>query len=317
VHKGAIVSGASNEDALWPRAAALFRPASDGIVPECDVALLGVPAHETSISATGADSTPAAVRAALSRFSTFSTSAGLDLAELSCCDIGDVSSPDGSDGETRVAEAVARARDARLLVAVGGDNSLTYSVMRARVPDLGRAGLITLDIHHDLRDGVSNGSPVRRLIEAGLDGRRVVQLGIADFSNSPAYAARARELGITVVPLARLAEASETDLATIAARALTIAAAGGGHVHLDVDVDVCDRSVAPACPASAPGGLSAARLRRLVALIARDKCIRSVDIAEVDASADAADGRTVRLAALLVLEAAGGLLLRGRATGIA
>ena len=34
---------------------------------------------------------------------------------------------------------------------------------------LANAGLITLDAHHDLRDGRSNGSPVRRLIEMGLN----------------------------------------------------------------------------------------------------------------------------------------------------
>jgi formiminoglutamase len=38
--------------------------------------------------------------------------------------------------------------------------------------------------------------------------------------------------------------------------------------------------------------------------------VASVDLAEVDASADAADGRTVRLAALCVLEVAAGLLDR-------
>jgi formiminoglutamase len=281
------------------------------------VALLGVPAHETSISPTRADTTPAAVRSALSRFSTYSTSMGIDLGALAACDLGDVAAPDGPSGEERVAAAVARAAAARLLIALGGDNSLTYSVMRGRAADLSSAGLVTIDIHHDLRDGVSNGSPVRRLIEAGLDGRRVVQLGIADFSNSPAYAARARELGIMVVPLARLHDATASELAAIAGEALRIAGAGGGPVHVDVDVDVCDRSVAPGCPASAPGGLSAHRLRSLVSLLARDERVGSLDIAEVDAAADAPDGRTVRLAALLVLEAAGSLLLRGRATGIA
>src|SRR5690606_41280361 len=65
--------------------------------------------------------------------------------------------------------------------------------------DLSRAGLVTLDAHLDLRDGVSNGSPVRRLLEAGLDGRRVVQIGVADFANSVAYARGAADAGITLI----------------------------------------------------------------------------------------------------------------------
>src|SRR5690606_11035244 len=73
----------------------------------------------------------------------------------------------------------------RLLVALGGDNAATVPVARAvwgsRIP---AAGLVTLDAHHDLRDGHSNGSPVRELIEAGLDGSRIVQVGIEPFANS-------------------------------------------------------------------------------------------------------------------------------------
>jgi formiminoglutamase len=40
--------------------------------------------------------------------------------------------------------------------------------------------------------------------------------------------------------------------------------------------------------------------------------VRAVDITEADALADAPDGRTVRLAALLVLEVAAGLAARAR-----
>ncbi|MET0975750.1 MAG: formimidoylglutamase, partial [Leifsonia sp.] len=43
---------------------------------------------------------------------------------------------------------------------------------------------------------------------------------------------------------------------------------------------------------------------------ASDERVRSIDIAEVDATADAPDGRTVRLAALCVLEAVAGVALR-------
>jgi formiminoglutamase len=83
-------------------------------------------------------------------------------------------------------------------------------------------------------------------------------------------------------------------------------------VHGDVDGDVCDRAGAPGCPASVPGGLAAWELRALVRAAARDDRVRSVDIAEVDATADATDGRTVRLAALCVLEVLAGLSSRTR-----
>jgi len=45
-------------------------------------------------------------------------------------------------------------------------------------------------------------------------------------------------------------------------------------------------------------------------LAGQDPRVRVVDITEVDATKDTADGRTVRLAAMCVLEAAAGLALR-------
>ncbi|NLF05183.1 MAG: hypothetical protein GX593_09335, partial [Actinomycetales bacterium] len=172
-----------------------------------------------------------------------------DLSELVYADLGDVPDPDGPDGESRTSARVAAALTrARKLVAVGGDNSITVAVARgAWGEDISRAGLVTLDAHLDLRDGVSNGSPVRRLLEAGLDGRRVVQIGIADFANSAVYARRAAEAGITMV---HRDELHRRPIAEVMAEALDIAGAGGGPIHVDLDVDVCDRAVAPGCPAS-------------------------------------------------------------------
>jgi formiminoglutamase len=296
-----------DEDPRWPRASGW--PAPDDGQGTSDLTVLGVPAHRTSISASGAHATPAAIREALARYSTYSWTHDVDVARLVAIDAGDVAEPDGVEGEQRVAaraaELVARTR---LLVALGGDNSITYAVARGAWGDaIGRAGLITLDAHHDLRDGESNGSPVRRLVEAGLSGTRVVQIGIADFSNSREYAARARDLGVTVVTRDALRRQPMGD---VLAEALYVAGAGGGRIHVDLDVDVCDRSVAPGCPAAAPGGLTADELRQVSFLCGRAPRVASLDITEIDATADAPDGRTVRLGALLLLEAACGLAIR-------
>jgi formiminoglutamase len=299
-------SGAVTDDPRWPRASAWLRP--DGPVP-ADLAVVGVPAFRTSISPTGAHATPSAIRTALARYSTYAASRGVDVAALSARDDGDVDEPDGEAGEERVMAAVARScGGSRLVVALGGDNSLTYGVaLGAFGADLPRAGLVTLDAHHDLRDGSSNGSPVRRLVDAGLSGERIVQVGIADFANSAEYAARARDLGITVITRGAL---RSRPMADVMPEALAIAGAAGGPVHVDLDVDVCDRSVVPGCPASAPGGISADDLREASFLAARSSLVRSIDIAEIDATADSPDGRTVRLGALLLLEAAAGLAVR-------
>ncbi|MEV4738011.1 MULTISPECIES: arginase family protein [unclassified Microbacterium] len=303
---------ALSHDPLWPRAGSW--PAFD---EAADAVLLGVPTWRTSLSPTGAHATPAAIREALPRYgATLMGPPAVDLDEvLRIADAGDIVEPDGDEGE---AATIARMRElsdaARLVIALGGDNSLTYPVaLGSRA-----TGLITIDAHFDLRDGVSNGTPVRRLVEdaptsasvdtAGIDPARIVQIGIADFANSAAYARRAADWGIRVITLD---EVRRRGLDDVVAEALEVAGAGRDpRVHLDIDVDACDRSVAPGCPASVPGGFAAWELRALSRAIASDARVVSADLAEVDATADAEDARTVRLAALCVLELLAGLAVR-------
>jgi arginase family enzyme len=309
-------------DPLWPRASAWLKPADAN--SNYDLGLFGIPAHLTSISKTNAHLTPAAIREALQRYSTFNWSTNKDVAELSLADFGDVAEPDSTEGEARTA-ALAHEVSSRskLAIGLGGDNSVTYAMAKgvftnsAGTGIVENAGLITFDAHHDLREGVSNGSPVRRLVEeAGLNGKRIVQIGIADFSNSAAYAQRSKDFGIHVIPRTALRSRSVQD---VVAEALQVAGAAGGPIHVDFDVDVCDRAAVPGCPAAAPGGISADEFRAFCFEIGQAAGranqnssapqVRSVDFTEIDASADSADGRTVRLAALGILELAAGFML--------
>ena len=288
-----------SSDPNWPRANTLLKST------KAELAIIGVPASATALSPTSAHLTPAAIRDALAKDSTYAGSTDTELQTSGITDLGDISSPDHADGEARVTTAVAGLlKTYKLLLALGGDNSITYSVAAGIFPDLSKIGLITFDAHHDLRDGNSNGSPIWRLIEAGLPGENIVQIGLSDFANSGSYARRAKEAGITTIHRAELRNRKMID---VVAQALEIAGAGGREIYVDIDVDVCDRSVAPACPASVPGGISADELRQAANLVARDARVRAIDITEIDAASDTADGRTVRLAALLVLEIAAGL----------
>ena len=273
-------------DPLWPRAGDWPAPVPGRTV---DVAVVGVPTHRTSLSPTNAHLTPAAVREAVRRYSLES--------DLEVVDAGDAPDPDAIDATDWIA-----ALDARLVIAIGGDNAATVPVALGR----GARGLVTLDAHHDLRDGASNGSPVRVLVEAGLPGEAITQLGIEPLANSRAYRQRADDLGIRIVERSELAGRPVAD----AMREALDRAAAFGPVHVDLDVDVCDRSVAPACPASVPGGLSAAELRDAARVAGAHPAVVSIDLTEVDATADAGDGRTVRLVALCVLEAIAGMASR-------
>lgn len=283
-------------DPLWPRAHSLFTGEVGG---NSDVTLVGIPASQTSLSPTSAHETPAAIRSALLRYSTAHSDPRVSIERLTLRDAGNVSSPDSNE-QLAIEQLVKLKAETKLLIALGGDNSVTYSAVKAT----GATGLITFDAHYDLRDGISNGSPVRRLIEAGLNGKNVVQIGIADFSNSTEYAKRAKDFGITLIPRSALRSRSVSD---VWAEAISIA---GDKVFVDFDMDVCDRSVVPACPAAAPGGISADEIRQFAFLAGCSKAVVGADITEIDSTKDSSDERTVRLAALVVLEMIAGLSTR-------
>ncbi len=283
-------------DDLWQRASSLF---TDHNGAEVDALLLGVPASSTSISPTSAEKTPDAIRELLARYSLAHSNPLVDMRTVRIADAGNVVSPD-IDENAAIALIRNAASKAKLLIAMGGDNSITYAVSSG----VQATGLITFDAHYDLRDGINNGSPVRRIVEAGMSGQRIVQIGIADFSNSPEYAARAKDFGIHVIPRSALRNRPTADVWQEASEV------AGDRVHVDFDMDVCDRSVVPACPAAAPGGISADEIRQYAFLAGSAKNVISMDITEIDCTSDSADGRTVRLAALVILEAIAGLSTR-------
>ncbi|MFI5035066.1 MAG: arginase family protein [Acidimicrobiales bacterium] len=295
-------------DPHWPSAASLLGPAPRA--GRRNVGLLGVSTYLTSVTPRSWKSTPEAVREALGRYSTWSEEARVDLADhVGVVDYGDVFDPDGESGTARVTAHLARRDpDLDLLVVLGGDNATTYHTFTGLTGgDPASFGLVTLDAHHDLREGVSNGSPVRQLLDAGLPASQVVQVGIADFANSPHYAAVARDAGVTVISRADLRRREIEEAATAA---LAVAGDGGRAVYVDVDLDVADRAAVPGCPAAVPGGLSADEVRRFVRCAATDPRVRAIDLTEVDVGRDSDDQRTVRLVALCVLEALVGVARR-------
>lgn len=289
-------------DPQWPPAASLL-----GDYPSARVALFGLHTFATSVTPRSARSTPDAIRAALSRYSTWSYEDALDLeGGGGIWDLGNITDADEVSRE-ELHQILARADEAQLRIILGGDNAVTWHALGARANgEYDQVGLITLDAHLDMREGRSNGSPVRQLIEEGLDPHHIVQIGLADFSNSAPYAAAAREAGGTVITRAELRTLS---IVQAAQRALEIAGAGGRRIHCDIDVDVVDRAFVPGCPAAAPGGLTPDEVRQFARIVTADPRVDTLDITEIDVDRDENEN-TVRLAALLVLEAFAGVLRR-------
>ena len=290
-------------------------PADGGIA----LAVLGAPLARASISPSRAQLTPAAFRAGLGRFSTFDGDHFVDLEELGVLDLGDVEGDaddaDASAAHVRLESAVAEAgRRAPVVVVVGGDNSVTRPAMRGLAGGaLGEDwGLLTFDAHHDVRpqvDGPRNGTPVRDLIELGLPGERVAQIGIHGFANAGAHARWARDRGVHV---RRAAEVRSSGMPRVLDEVLDVLERRGARrFYIDIDMDVLDRAYAPACPASMPGGLAPDQLQEAAHLLGADPRVRGVDLTEVDAAADVA-GTTVRCMGSVFLAFCAGLVQRRR-----
>ncbi len=304
----------AGDDPLWPHASAWLA----GGLREVGAALLGeplrvvgVPCSVGSISPSEAWRTPPAVRDALARLSPWDPVTGRDLAAMDVADLGDW---DVAELELEVAveaiDVAASALDpaAAVHVFLGGDNAITRPCARGLLGDLSRVGLVTLDAHHDVRhldDGPRNGTPVRGLIEDGLDPEHVVQIGIGRFTNSAAYARWCDERGIRWVTAP---EVHTRGIAAVVGDALDLLE-DCDAIYVDLDVDVLDVAFAPACPGARPGGLTPDQLYEAATLLGSEPRVRAADLVEVDAAADH-EGRTVMATAQTLLAFAAGVASR-------
>lgn len=292
-------------DPNWPRASEwLTAGAAD---PR--FVLVGAPTAAGSISASQAHRTPAALRDLLQRFGTHDAEADVELRDLTVRDEGDWELADlsAADAVAAMAERVATLSAAPVHVFVGGDNLVTYPIA-ANLPhaDLARTGVLTFDAHHDVRElegqRFSNGSPIRLLLEDGLPGENVIQVGIHSFANSRYYRRWCEERGIGVIDLPRI---EREGIVAVVSEALDQLADSADVIHVDFDIDVLDRAFAPGCPGARPGGLTPRQLADAARLCGRHPSVVSADLVEVDVAADVAQTTLMALATTFLAFASG------------
>jgi formiminoglutamase len=279
--------------------------------PEYRLSLIGAPLHKSSISVSRADLAPDAIRAALNRFSLFDPTLSGDLRDLAVVDAGDIPLAESTPEEAftplsekiRVLEA-----DSDVVVILGGDNSVTRPGVHG-AHALDKCGLITLDAHFDLReldDGLSNGNPIRALLEDGLPGSNITQIGIQPFANSPVHAEVAAKEGINVVTRE---DVKRRGIGAVLEDELSKLAAKTDALYVDFDIDVLDRTFAPATPGARPGGLMPTELLEAAAICGAHKAVVAADIVEVSPPDDIKDV-TVMVAAKVLLSFASGVASR-------
>lgn len=256
--------------------------------PDASVAIVGAGVNERSLTPGRCDLGPKAFRAVLPRFSTYDVETGVTL-DTRVHDAGDVKvkalSP--ADAFQPIRDAVAAQSGSGLVVLIGGNNAITRPGVHAL--GLERVGVLTLDAHFDLRDtdqGLTNGNPIQALLDDGLDGRRISQVGLAPFANTRRAHDKAKAAGISV----RMAgECRERGLAVVVAEELDRLSAIADVIYVDFDIDVIDRSQWPASPGARPGGVSVHDFFAATRVIGAHPKVRAVDLTEYDPSLEIGD----------------------------
>jgi formiminoglutamase len=256
--------------------------------PDAPVALIGAPLNERSLTPGRCDLGPKALRAVLPRLSAYDLETEVEL-DVRVHDAGDVplKAVSPADAFEPVRDAVAAQAHRALTILIGGNNAITRPAAHAL--GLERVGVLTLDAHFDLRDtdqGLTNGNPIQALLDDGLDGRRISQVGLAPFANTRRAHEKAMAAGISV-RTAR--QCREQGLAAVVAQELERLSSLCDLIHVDFDIDVIDRSQWPASPGARPGGVSAQDFFDAARVIGAHPKVRGLDLTEYDPSLEVGD----------------------------
>jgi arginase family enzyme len=270
----------------WPNLSELIAPGGSGAA----VGLLGVPLATGSVTPGACDQAPALLRRTLRRIGRYDVETGRELA-MKVADRGDVAIAGLSIEQATpiIRDAVAASAEAHALtLLVGGNNAITRPAVLALDNELEDVGLITLDAHFDMREldeGLRNGNPVRALLEDGLPGENIAQVGLAAFANSRSMHEDALEAGNLIVTIGDI---RRDGIAHAIDQALDHVAHCDALV-IDCDIDVIDRSQFPAAPGARPGGMAVQDFFAAVRRLASDSRVRVIDLVEWDPPLDPSD----------------------------
>ena len=269
----------------WPNLSDLIVGAGE-VAP---VGLVGAPLGTGSVTPGRCDEAPALLMRTMRRIGRYDIETGRELssriANRGEVDVSGLTIEQATDPIRQAVEQSVAAHALTLLV--GGNNAVTRPGVLA-LGNLEEVGLITLDAHFDMRDtlaGLSNGNPVRALIEDGLPGANIAQIGLAPFANSAAMHRDAINAGNCVVAIG---EVRSHGIEAALSRALDHVAHCDALV-VDCDIDVIDRAQLPGAPGARPGGMAVTDFFAAVRTLASDPRVRVIDLTEWDPPLDSTD----------------------------
>lgn len=258
--------------------------------------LIGLPYDASSSYRRGAAQAPTAIREALDCPSTNAWSESLrEIARGGAlADAGDLELPE--DGRVRdlIEAGIRRVLDGGALpLALGGDHSVTYPVLRALGPRHPGLTILHIDAHPDLYqdfegDPFSHACPFARILEDGL-AARLVQVGIRGLNGH--QRAQADRFGVEVIDMKAWAAGVRPVLR--------------GPIYTSIDLDGIDPAFAPGVSHREPGGLTSREVITLIQDLPGP--LVGADIVEFNPSQDPL-GITAPLCAKLAKELASRML---------
>jgi formimidoylglutamase len=296
----------------------------EGYVPEVNIGLLGVPQDEgvrRNKGRTGARGAPTEIRRALYKLTPFAPDqfapdqiAANGIPALRIFDFGDVR--EGrvlEETHERLEYAVEIMMGERIVpIVLGGGHDISYPNFCGFSKTASRVGVVNIDAHLDFRNPVPerhSGTSFRQMLNdehEKLLPANLVEYGIQPFANVAEHFQEMTQRGVNILSFDHIRAKGFTHTFE---SALRLASSGAERVMVSFDMDAVRGADAPGVSAPSPVGLFAEDMLQAAFLTGKSSLVHLIDIAEVNPEYDI-DGKTAKLAALVVMHFLSGFLQR-------
>ncbi len=247
-------------------------PSNGSDYANASVVILPIPFDKTSTWLKGADKGPAAIIEASQYLEFYDIETGSEVLKKGVFTAGPVRSASSAALIQKTDLVVARyLKDGKLVVALGGEHSVSIGVIRCYARHYKDLSVLHLDAHADTRDSYE-GSPYNHacvIARARESVSNIVSVGIRSMDGSER----------TSIDIKRtfFAHRIHNSVRWIddAVRLLT------GDVYITIDLDVFDPGIMPSTGTPEPGGLGWYQVMKLLSSVARSKRIVGFDVVEL------------------------------------
>ncbi|MBE0433499.1 agmatinase [candidate division WOR-3 bacterium] len=238
---------------------------ANSTLAEAQVVVLGVPYDRTSSFIPGSRFGPQYIRQCANNIEDYSPYQDRALGDLAICDLGDIQFS-GDDWLAQIEKEVSNIYDGRRrLIFLGGEHTITPTIVRAIHEKTGEFTLVQFDAHCDLRDEYlgekdCHATAMSRSIDVlGID--RVYQFGIRSGTREEFQSGKNFFKYQAFEPLSKVIDRIQDP------------------VYITIDLDVLDPGVMPAVSTPEPGGISYRELIDSLILF-KDKQVIGADMVE-------------------------------------